>query len=247
MAKTPASADAMSRARHRLPTETLRAKDGHLLLLHMSVTYVTTKLTFATFNVRRASSAMLRAVEEAIVNSGFPSGMLRTAPSGIEQPVPLSEEADLVRRAWWLHDATWYAIVARRYGAGAAAEINLEAVEKAVRGFVLQLRRQGALRPPTTPEELCDTFFLMWRLLFPGGAYLDTGFTVTGDEAVWIGTECHAFDQVRRAGMVQGYQCGCRAIRDGFARGLGISLEHSIEESLVRGDPRCVIRLRLTG
>jgi hypothetical protein len=159
--------------------------------------------------------------------------------------VPPDEEADLVRGTWWLHDACWFASVARRFGLAAANEVNQETLEKTVRGMVLQLRRRGILSPPASLEELCDSFYLVWRLLFPDGIYLDTTFEISGDVVEWVGHECQAYEQIRQAGWLKDYSCGCRAVRTGFARGMGIRLDHRIEESLVAGDGRCVVRFRL--
>ena len=42
--------------------------------------------------------------------------------------------------------------------------------------------------------------------------------------------------------MTKGYACGCQAIRKGVMKALRLKPIHSIEESLVNGDGRCVIK-----
>jgi hypothetical protein len=42
--------------------------------------------------------------------------------------------------------------------------------------------------------------------------------------------------------MTAGYACGCQALRNGVMKALRLEPVHSIVESLVNGDERCVIR-----
>lgn len=158
-----------------------------------------------------------------------------------------AEERDFAQTNWWLHDAHWYAAVAARWGAEEANSVNLQAVERAARGAVLQLRRRGLVAAPVTWAELERTFRLMWALFFPDGGYQSGTFHFEGDVGEWVATECHAYRQVKRAGLQNEYRCGCAAFRDGVRRGLGAAYEHEIVESLMRGDGRCVVRFRLEG
>ena len=151
------------------------------------------------------------------------------------------DPAEFARTNWWLHDAHWFAAVARTCGLDAANDANLEAVERVARGAVLQLRRQGTVVPPTTTQELTDLFRRLWDLFFPVGMYRESAFSLRDGEAVWTGTQCRAYEQIARAGLLAGYRCGCVGFRDGVARGLGVPFRHEIRESLVAGDPRCVV------
>ncbi len=158
-----------------------------------------------------------------------------------------AEEIRFVQQNWWLHDAHWFSVVARLCGEDAANAANLEAIERAARGAALQLRRRGLVTTPRSMEELERVFRLMWRLFFPDGLYQGSAFTMTADGGEWSGTECHAFDQVRRGGHLSSYRCGCWAFREGVRKALRADFSHEIVESLVRGDARCVVRFTLHG
>ena len=161
-------------------------------------------------------------------------------PDGPTDPVAV-DPAEFARTNWWLHDAHWFAVVARRCGMDAANDANLEAVERVARGAVLQLRRQGVIAPPATTEELTDLFRRLWDLFFPEGMYRESAFSLRDGEAVWTGTQCRAHEQIARAGLLAGYRCGCAGFRNGVAKGLGVAFRHEIRESLVAGDARCVV------
>lgn len=157
----------------------------------------------------------------------------------------LEEERRFAQQNWWLHDAHWFAAVARLGGEEMANQANLAAIERAARGAALQLRRRGIMSAPRTMEELERVFRIMWWLFFPEGLYQSSVFTHTGDGGEWCGTECHAFEQVRRGGHLAHYQCGCRAFREGIRKALGADFDHEIVESLMAGDGRCVVRFTL--
>ena len=164
-----------------------------------------------------------------------------------QSPLLGVDPAEFARATWWWHDAHWFAAVARRCGLEAANDANLEAVERAARGAVLQLRRQRAITVPRTTGELTDLFRVLWDLFFPAGMYEESAFLEQDGQAVWVGTHCQAYEQAARAGIVEGYRCGCVAFRDGVARGLGIRLHHAVRESLVAGQARCVIAYHVEG
>lgn len=162
-----------------------------------------------------------------------------------ETGLSVEEERQFAQANWWLHDAHWFAAVAQRWGVEEANTINLQAIERAARGAVLQLRRQGVVAPPESLRDLERIFRTMWWLFFPGGMYQSGTFCYEEDEARYIGCECHAYEQVKRAGMLGSYRCGCAAFRDGVRKGLGARFEHEIAESLIGGQGRCVVRFRL--
>lgn len=155
------------------------------------------------------------------------------------------EEKEFAQKNWWLHDAYWFTAVARACGMEAANTANLEATERAARSAALQLRKRGLLGVPRTAAELERTFRVMWGLFFPDGLYQESEFVWEGDRGEWSCTQCHAYEQVRRGGLLASYRCGCQAFREGVRKGLRAGFSHSIAESLVRGDPRCLVRFSL--
>ena len=73
--------------------------------------------------------------------------------------------------------------------------------------------------------------------------YINEPISYDGNRATWIGSECNAFESITKDGMVSEYECGCQAIRNGVMKVVRLKPIHSIEESLVRGNGRCVISL----
>ena len=149
---------------------------------------------------------------------------------------------DGIKKLWWLHDSYWHATMVREFGAKKANQLNLEAAEKFFRKYTLMLLKTGEIKRPESIEDLVEIFRIVWATCFPDGMYLDAQIVFEGNTATWTGTRCHAYDSLSAAKMNKGYSCGCQAIRNGVMKALRVKPNHSIEESLINGDGRCVIR-----
>lgn len=147
-----------------------------------------------------------------------------------------------VKKLWWLHDSYWHATVIREFGKEKANQLNLDAAERFFRKYTLMLLKSGRIEKPASIEDLVEIFKVVWADCFFDDMYLDEPITIEGNVATWTGTRCHAYDSLKAAKMEKGYACGCQAIRNGVMKALRLQTNHSIEESLVAGDGRCVIR-----
>ena len=150
---------------------------------------------------------------------------------------------DTIRRVWWLHDSFWHAALIREVGHDEANRINLEVSEKIFRMMTNMLLREGIIQRPNSIQELMRIFQVVWKNAFFDELYIHEPIEYIGNTARWVGTRCHAFDSLKRAGLLSGYVCGCQALRNGVMKALRLKRLHHIKESLVHGDGRCVIEL----
>ena len=104
-----------------------------------------------------------------------------------------------------------------------------------------QLLREKVIQRPRSIQDLMSIFRVVWKNAFFDGLYIDEPVTFEGNTAVWIGTRCHVYDSVRKGRMLEGYECGCHAVRSGVMKALRHKPLHEIKECLVRGDGRCVV------
>jgi hypothetical protein len=82
----------------------------------------------------------------------------------------------------------------------------------------------------------------IWEVCFFDDMYINEPVSFQGNDATWVGRQSNAYDSLNSANMTKGYACGCQAIRNGVMKALRLKPIHSIEESLVNGDGRCVIK-----
>lgn len=150
---------------------------------------------------------------------------------------------DTIRRLWWLHDSFWHAALIKEMGHEKANRFNLEVSEKIFRMLTNRLLREGIIQRPNSIQELMQVFKTVWKNAFFDDLYVHEPIEYKGNTAVWVGTRCHAFDSLKRAGLLSGYECGCQALRNGVMKALRLKPLHEIKESLPKGDRRCVIQL----
>jgi len=153
----------------------------------------------------------------------------------------LQEQLNSAKKLWWLHDSYWHATMVREFGEEKANQLNLEANERFFRKYTLMLLKSGTIQRPRSIEDLMVIFKKIWSTCFFDGMYINEPVTFKGKMATWTGHQCNAYDSLNAANMTTGYACGCQAIRNGVMKALRLKPIHSIKESLVDGDGRCVI------
>ena len=157
--------------------------------------------------------------------------------------IPEFKSVDTLRKLWWLHDSFWHAALVKELGFERANQINLEVAEKLFRMMANQLLREKVIQRPNSIQDLMSIFKVIWKNSFFDDLYINDPISYEGNTAVWIGSQCHAYDAVKKARMLDGYECGCQAIRNGVMKALRLTPSHTIKESLVKGDKRCVIEI----
>jgi hypothetical protein len=153
------------------------------------------------------------------------------------------ESRDTITRLWWLHDSFWHAAIVKEMGHTRGNQFNLEVSEKIFRMLTNMLLREKIITRPGSIQDLMHIFKTVWKNAFFDELYIDDPITYDGNSAVWTGTTCHAFDTLKRANLLSGYECGCQALRNGVMKALRLKPLHEIKKSLRKGDGRCVIEL----
>lgn len=154
----------------------------------------------------------------------------------------MEDQLNLTKKLLWLHDSYWHGSAVKLLGNEMANKLNLQANERFFRKYTLLLLKSGEIERPNSVEELMAIFILIWKNCFFDDLYVNEPLTCHGNEATWTGHQCSAYDSLKAAKMTDGYSCGCQAIRNGVMKALHLAPVHSIEESLINGDGRCVIK-----
>ena len=155
--------------------------------------------------------------------------------------IPEFASVDTLRRLWWLHDSFWYAALVKELGFEQANRINLQVGQKIFRMMTNQLLRERVIERPRSIQDLLPIFRVVWKNAFFDGLYINEPVSYEGNTGVWIGSKCHAYESIKKARMLDGYECGCQAVRNGVMKALRLKPLHEIKESLVKGDGRCVV------
>lgn len=157
--------------------------------------------------------------------------------------IPEFKSSEIPNKLWWLHDSFWHAALVKELGTVQANRLNLAVSEKIFRMLTVTLLRERLIQRPRSIQELMYVFKAVWKNAFFDGLYVNEPIRYEGDAAIWTGTRCHVYDSLRRVNMLEDYECGCQALRDGVMKALHLKPIHEINESLIGGDGRCVIQI----
>jgi hypothetical protein len=164
----------------------------------------------------------------------------------VTESVPEYEKVPpgLLRRFWWLHDARWYQGVAKRFGQDAANEVNAEAMRFVARRVAEAYAGQRALRPGLSAEELATALTAISEMM-TGDSVAATN-TVTGDDS-WetVITRNFALEMLDRAGSLEGYDCPCPQMREGWFEGLRTRVSDHRAECMRTGGSVCRFQSRV--
>ncbi|MFB0532742.1 MAG: hypothetical protein ACETVU_03635 [Desulfatiglandales bacterium] len=150
---------------------------------------------------------------------------------------------ETLNKLWWLHDSFWHAELVKELGPDLANRLNLAVSEKIFRMLTITLLREKIIQAPRSIQELMFVFKSVWKTAFFDELYINEPIRYEGDTAIWTGTQCHAYNSLSKARMLDGYECGCQALRNGVMKSLRLKPIHEIRESLVKGNGRCVIKV----
>ncbi len=124
-----------------------------------------------------------------------------------QQQVDLGTQLDLVRRAWYAHDARWFAAVAQECGIDVANRLNRQAVRAVARGEMRRLMQAIGAGPPADLEgalALLDR----GRQLYVPPSLMDVEIAPVGPKAYTIAfRRCFVHENVTRAGIASAYEC----------------------------------------
>ncbi|MDQ3401875.1 MAG: hypothetical protein M3548_00580 [Actinomycetota bacterium] len=139
---------------------------------------------------------------------------------------------------WWLHDARWYQGVARRFGQDAANEINAEAAKFVARRFSDWHARVHGKPAPTAAEVSAALESVSTSMFAPGAMKFHNDIHSASSFETVI-TRNFALQMLRAAGSLEGYQCPCLELRDGWFEGMGVTVEDKCVECLRTGGSAC--------
>ena len=151
----------------------------------------------------------------------------------------------MMSKNWLSHDARWQIGSVRYLGWNKANKLN-QAVTKQI-AKVLMLRMMKALNISEVKniDQLnlllgSTTYFNF--LIHPSTWYMKT---ISNEEYELVMEKCFTFENIRRVGATGDYECACFSLREGFFEALNIEMEQTCQKSLMKGDNKCKICIKI--
>ncbi|GGP46749.1 hypothetical protein [Streptomyces abikoensis] len=146
-----------------------------------------------------------------------------------------------LRRFWWLHDARWYQGVKKRFGQEVANEINAEALRFVGRRVGVWYANAHGVPDGSSPTELAEAVAGLTRTMMTEQMLRCHIREIDEESLETIVTEFFALRMLKAARSLEGYQCPCLDMRDGWFEGLGVKVEETTVECMRTGGRTCQI------
>lgn len=138
----------------------------------------------------------------------------------------LSQELreDLIRRAWYAHDARWYAIVAAEFGLEAANRLNRNAVRALSQVEAGRLLRTLGLEPEPTVEGVVALLRKGINVYVPP-PLMEVALQPLDGESYQVEVrKCFAAANIVKAGIADAYECAVFDRFEGYHDAMGLPL-----------------------
>ncbi len=131
---------------------------------------------------------------------------------------------DLIRRAWYAHDARWFAAVAAEFGMDAANRLNRAAVRAVGQVEAGRMARTLGKARAESVEEFLD--FLACGLdLYVAPPLMDMTLRKVDDRSYEVTVnDCFVHTNITKAGIADSYQCAVWDRVQGYHEAVGQSL-----------------------
>lgn len=150
---------------------------------------------------------------------------------GMENGVGLAPETreELIRRAWYIHDARWFSLVAAEFGMEAANRLNraaVGAVAEAEAGRLLRALGSPAVNDARDALQFID----IGRQVYVAEPLMQMSFHPVDERSYEVAlADCFVATNVMKAGITDRYECAVFDRVAGWHRAMGLPL-----------DPACV-------
>lgn len=154
---------------------------------------------------------------------------------------------DLIRKAWYSHDARWFNAVSEEFGMEAANRVNRKAVRAMAAVEAKRLHTALGLPPVRSVAEFLafteagQDLYVAWPLIEMSVEQVDVE---TYDAVV---SKCFVAENIARAGIADSYECAVFERVAGWHDGLGLPLEGQLpaQQCVMAAGRECRQRLRI--
>ena len=132
---------------------------------------------------------------------------------------------DMVRRAWYAHDARWFAAVRAEFGIEVANRLNRAAVRAVGQFEAGRLARALGRQPAPGIDEFLD-FLQDGLALYVAPPLMDMALRKVDDRSYEVTVnDCFVHASVTKAGIAETYECAVWDRLQGYHEALGQCLE----------------------
>lgn len=149
------------------------------------------------------------------------------------------QRTEIIRKTWTSHDARWQMAVFQEFGWEKGNKLNQQVMRDIGKGMMYRLMKALGISEIKNVEAFQAICTAAIDFYFPNFSYQvkplsDTSF-------LGIIESCDTYENVKKAGVINYYECGCFAMRSGWYDALGLEAKEELGKCLKNGDNICEI------
>ena len=158
-------------------------------------------------------------------------------------PIKNEQRMDILRKTWLSHDARWQMAVFQECGWEKGNKLNQDVSRDIGKGMMHRLMKALGISKVNNIEELQALCSAAMELYYPPPNFVYQFERLNDTTILGIIKSCGSYENVKKAGVLDNYECGCFAMRSGWYESLGLEAQEKLGKCLKKGDDVCEISL----
>ncbi len=149
------------------------------------------------------------------------------------------QKIEILRKNWMSHDARWQYATFQELGIEKGNKLNQDVGRQMGKVVTHRLMNALGISHVNTIEKFQAICEAIMELCYPAPRFI-YHFERKSDTSLYAVMEyCSIYENVKKAGIADQYDCACFAMHAGWCDALGIEAEEEISKSLKKGDEFC--------
>jgi hypothetical protein len=160
--------------------------------------------------------------------------------------VTVGQRIEILRKNWMSHEARWQIAVFQEFGWEKGNKINQAIAREMGKVAMYRLMKALGVSQVKNVEELEAVCLAAMGLYYPPPAFVYHFERLSNTSFLGVMEKCGIYENVKKAGVSDAYECGCFAMRSGWYEALGMEVEEELLKCLKWGDNACEIVIRVS-
>ena len=159
--------------------------------------------------------------------------------------VTVGQRIEILRKNWMSHEARWQMAVFQEFGWEKGNKLNQAVIQEMGKVMMYRLAKALGISQIKNVEELEAVFSAAMHLYYPPPAFVYHFERLSNTSLLGVIEKCGIYENVKKAGVTDVYECGCFALHSGWFEALGVKVEEEPLKCLKWGDKTCQIVARV--
>ncbi|MFX0125017.1 MAG: L-2-amino-thiazoline-4-carboxylic acid hydrolase [Candidatus Hodarchaeota archaeon] len=150
-----------------------------------------------------------------------------------------NQQINMLRKNWMSHDARWQYSTFQELGIEKGNKLNHDVSHQMGKVITYRLLNAMGISQVNTIEEMQTIFNTIMELCYPPPRFIYHFEQKSDSSLLAIMEYCSIYENVKKAGIADQYECACSAMHSGWCEAMKIEAKEEITKSLKKGDEFC--------